>query len=365
MLGSVGVTPENNAVVLLQQAFGPSDTLEPELRSRLNQYLDSPEPPAQGDYFVSIQDYGVSKFGSPDVLHHQLGKAFVRQLTRGEFPELAAWIDANEQPMKLVEQASRRSRYYARLIIGGRKVIHRSESHRLNGLQDAVRLLGARALLHLSEGDFENAANDLLTSHRLAWLLRQDLTIKSQIAANSYDSSTTQVDQILLAERLFESFLQRFRAGLDSIPYSHRVRDTLDQGERLYQLAVLQEIGRGNIPPNDEQGTKFISYLKFDVNAAIRQMNRHLTLSSRSIRSKDFGFEWPKFVSFISLRGLRWRMPIPLVTFLLNWHGAPDILGVHQLQLPSSSYSGLSVYNFNHLVMKLECREVYCLSVWH
>src|SRR5262249_19762041 len=110
-----GVTPANNANVLLWKAIGPhpeGTTMPPEFFV----WLGIPAPPEKGEYFIDLNQYmkdhlkiDPSKDG--DESHDQLNRSIQRPWTLNEYPKLASWLEANEKPLALVVEATRRSHY--------------------------------------------------------------------------------------------------------------------------------------------------------------------------------------------------------------------------------------------------------------
>ena len=117
---SKGVTPENNAVVLIWQAFGPGD-LAPEQTAEYFKLLGIPAPPISGQYFTPI--YGakpmpIPRTGDqdPNDPETQLMQAQDRPWSKIEFPAVAKWLQANRVPLQLAIEASHRPRYFSPLM---------------------------------------------------------------------------------------------------------------------------------------------------------------------------------------------------------------------------------------------------------
>ena len=123
---SKGVTPENNAAVLLWQATGPS-AINAKCCKRYFQLLGMAPLPDHGDYFADLDTF-VAHREDPhkppeaapgvDAVWNQLWSAMKRPWSKQEFPVLAGWLAANEKPLALVVEASRHPRFYDPLICG-------------------------------------------------------------------------------------------------------------------------------------------------------------------------------------------------------------------------------------------------------
>ena len=192
---SEGVTPENNAVVLLVEAFGPGE-IRAENRSEFFAKLGVPALPEVGDYLIGEYAYAKELADSSGQHVGDVSEAFFenraeassRPWTRDEFPEVAAMLERNSEALDLVVQASRRPRYYSPLIadeefpmlIGVLLPIEQQQ-------REGVRQLTARAMLKLEEGDAEGAWEDLLACHRLARRLSESWSLIGGLVAIAID----------------------------------------------------------------------------------------------------------------------------------------------------------------------------------
>ena len=200
-----GATPENNAVVLLWKALGPAEIASVYGEEECNWYfqqLGVPRPPAEGEYFVSLYDYAQqprparpapeqqrSDDQQPgqdegswqqwyNILFARSNEACKRPWPKEEFPELAAWLERNETPLRLLTAASRRERFYAPLIVPKqRPPVTSAQPPGGPQMRRAGAALAMRAMLRLEQGKTEEAWQDLLAYHRLARLVGQGPTI--------------------------------------------------------------------------------------------------------------------------------------------------------------------------------------------
>src|ERR1043166_7436359 len=96
-----GVTPDNNANVLLCKAFGP----RPEgtkLPARNYEWMGIREPAEKGSYFVSARE-----FWKGEVPDNDLWEQFTeRPWAAKEHPDFAAWLEQNEKPLALAVYAT-------------------------------------------------------------------------------------------------------------------------------------------------------------------------------------------------------------------------------------------------------------------
>jgi hypothetical protein len=163
---SAGVTPANNAAVLLWQAMGPSE-IDKEHRNLFFKELGVDPPPESGSYFVDWETYHASLPRAkrpqtseanvdPDEVWKRHERAQEEPWTSQSDPELAAWLKANEKSIDLFVRASHRSRYYSPLIAGGEPFLAFNLSQ-INPVRKAAATLAARAMLRLGEGQAKAA----------------------------------------------------------------------------------------------------------------------------------------------------------------------------------------------------------------
>lgn len=175
------VTPETNANVLFWLAMGPHPkhaTVTPEFFK----LMEIPPPNEDGDYFVDFMRYLnlVANIKSDDPrlneILEQQALCRTRPWTNKQYPQVAAWLRANEAPLALVVEGTRRPKYYAPLVVPHGKSV---ESNTLMGAPPAALeqyrsfawALSSRAMLHVGEGRIDAAWQDLLACHRLARLV--------------------------------------------------------------------------------------------------------------------------------------------------------------------------------------------------
>ena len=180
---SKGVTPENNAAVLFWQAMGPGQ-IDAKDRDTYFQMLGIAPLPPGGAYFVNIDKYHDRQKdteASADAkaeeefwqTFDQLQLAMKRPWSNQEFPVIAKWLAANEKPLALLTEASKRPRRYDPLLPDNSDLLFGTPLSAVCQYRDVIRALTARAMLRASEGQIDQSWDDLLTCHRLAnWSVR-------------------------------------------------------------------------------------------------------------------------------------------------------------------------------------------------
>ena len=285
---SRGVTPDNNAVVLLLKAIGPRRIGEAH-REKYFRLLGIPPLPEDGEYFVTIFAYSKGrkalserscstneamrnvervvqeslkqvddafKSGKFDpkkdeeyILFDQLTKGLRRPWSEKEFPRLAGWLRANEKPLALAVEATKRPRRFDPVVCedGGMCLAF------VDGLSDykyVGEALAARSMLRTEKGDVDGALDDLLACHRLARLVGQGPSLVDQLFAIGIARTAWGADAALLGHvQLTARQAARIPNELDKMPPMTTVAEAIDGCERYLFLDGVGIAARGQIGP--------------------------------------------------------------------------------------------------------------------
>ena len=254
-----GVTLENNASVLFWQAVGPGQIWE-EIRDKYFQMLGIPTLPEKGDYFVDIQEYLAHRKDSEkngnakpkedqDNVWDILDRAMTRPWSKQEYPILAQWVEANEKPLKLIVEASKRPRRYDPLIGGESSILSFVPQLAARGFRHTGTLLIIRAMLRLNEGKVGDAWDDLLTCHRLARLMGQGPTTIEGLVAGSIEEIACAGDLALLQNtHLTAAQAAKMREDLNNLPPMPNIGEKIDVAERFTYLDNVSESSRQGLP---------------------------------------------------------------------------------------------------------------------
>lgn len=237
---SKGVTPENNAAVLLWQAYGPANIKE-EHRAEFFTRLGIDTLPEVGDYYRGEEAFA----GDVDLadLQDQFIASISRPWTKKEFPSLARWLAANEKPLALAVEASERPKLYQPLL-GGPPLLFVLLPH-LQESRDVARALVARAMLHAGEGDIEAAQRDLTAVHRLAMLHDQGLTLIDALVAIAIDSIALNAEKRLaLSGKLTAKQARELQSQIAALPPMTPMKDRIDKLERYSFIDGVTMIAR-------------------------------------------------------------------------------------------------------------------------
>jgi DNA-binding transcriptional regulator/RsmH inhibitor MraZ len=259
-----GVTPENNAVVLLWGILGPKG-VPAEIREPYFKLLGVPVPPEQGQYFQPPSDE----------LTELLYQASQRPWNQKDYPEVAKWLQANDQFVERLDVCSNQPRYYSPSIAG-------KEGPRAMGVvlpatqsvREFARSLSARAMKRVQEGKLDEAFRDSLALHRLARLVGQGGTLVEMTVCTKLDFDAEQIELAIAAsDKISAKQAREYATELKKLPALPSISEILrtferfmlldavasferDQAERLASSGLWEKLGlsldAALVDPNDE-----------------------------------------------------------------------------------------------------------------
>lgn len=276
-LASEGVTPQNNAAVLIFQALGPNlgeEEFSNKFRKKFFKRLGIEIPPEKGDYLVSIHEIEVKKneleqfqkeadpdgdgfdedyneiddeYGVEEIQYKAEERAAAGPWTKKELPLAARWIEANKKPLALISQGVLRDRCYMPLVSkdSDATLVGTIPSYFM-GTRKVARLLMARAMMHLGEGDVEAAWQDLMDCHRYARHIARNPMIITMLIGQSFEGIALDGGQLLAQSgRLSSAQAIQICRDLEALPPMPRMVDALDQGERYFFLDAVALLSKG------------------------------------------------------------------------------------------------------------------------
>lgn len=199
-----GATPDNNAVVLLWEAFGASQ--------------------------IDVEDW------------------------EDQFRRLGAPAPAiqkiQEVPLDLLVEASERSRYYAPFMIHVDELEPRRMSNALlplsQSMREGVTRLAGRAGQRMAAGEIDSAWEDILACHRLARLLAQNPFVINSLGGMALDRKAGDASQSLIAiPELNAEQARRCLRDLQALPEFRPVAEKIDHVERLAMLERAMLLAHG------------------------------------------------------------------------------------------------------------------------
>jgi len=265
---SKGVTPENNFTVAFWKAVGPS-AIDKAKREAFFKLLGISPLPADGDYFLPFSDYvdqqrQAARAAGSELNTEEIDAATTFEKTgvwhpwsRRDFPIVASWLAANEKPLSIVADASRRPRRFEPVVVEDTEQMVNAADYHLSGDYEVAKALVTRAMLLLGQNKIDAAWNDLLAVHHLARLAGQGPTTIDGLNAIGIESQACAGDLALLRHgRLSTSDAMRMLNDFDQLPAMPRIGEKLDVGERFRLLDAIAFTARNGFDSlTDRNGT--------------------------------------------------------------------------------------------------------------
>jgi hypothetical protein len=333
---AAGVTPDNNAFVLLTKALGPRPEGFP-LSQEYYKRLGIPALSEDGEYLVEWLKYAKEQLkldvvaGRED-LERELEEATQRPWTTKQHPNLAGWLKVNEKPLALVIEAGQRPAFYAPLLS---KKTEMGNTGLMAALLPATqkcralaKALNARALLHAGEKRCDEAWNDLLACHRLARVVARGGTLIEALVGMAIDIHTAKADLAFLDNpELDAKRISACLRDLQALPRPPLVADKIDLSERIVALEMFMLLDRYGVKylevlsgggagsPGKTALKDWLSDLmlkNIDWDSALRNTNRWYDRLAAAARGKDRATREKDFEQIDrDLKALRTRLGEP------------------------------------------------------
>ncbi len=309
-----GVDPQKNANVLLWQALRPEPKNFP-MPAEFFRWLKSAEPPRRGEYFIDLSRYAKEELelgaGKPtEEVFAQRRRTAQRRWVAKDYPHIASWLKANEKPLALVLEATRRPDYHNPVVSnksgdeGWYGLIGALMPGAVKCFREVAPALAARAMLHAGEGRFEAAWKDLLACERLGRLIAHGAEYNEYLLGIDVIQVASDADLALLdfarpTAKQAQTW-QRDRERLSAIP---AVADKTDLGMRytflntvmlarrhpvktLRLIEILKGLRWAPLPnPDPEPSPAFVASLDWD--AILRTGNAWFDRVVAAQRIKD------------------------------------------------------------------------------
>jgi hypothetical protein len=309
MLGQ-GVTPENNAVVLVVEA-----AWDEEIRQREPAFFERlgiADLPDKDERFVDLLEYqeqagpaepptaepgassaeagdGESSDQGDDPMdgYDRLCAARVRPWTAAQYPLIAAWLEANREPLDRLVEASRRPRWFAPFPENSPVGLgqHLSVSYLLRG---PYRALTARVMLKAQRGDLAGACDDMIACRRLAGLAREEPTMSGLVVAHVIEgmSCYTQAALAHYFDLPAEGRKRLLELG-DARPHWPSIAERYDTAERFMVLdATIRAVRDGECDGSKEL-EEIASRRGIDWNVVLKQLNAHFDELVTALQIED------------------------------------------------------------------------------
>jgi len=148
-----GVTPEKNAVVVLMKAFGPRPEGGP-VSVEFFKWLDMEPPPEKGAYFQTATTYLKDEHNiNFNHIFDQWVNIEERPWAAKDYPHFAAWLKANDKPLAMVVEATKREGYFMPYVSTKSKngMIEALPISEIQQLRSLASVLVVRANLRIGE----------------------------------------------------------------------------------------------------------------------------------------------------------------------------------------------------------------------
>lgn len=253
---SKDVVPEKNACIPLWLAFGPRPENGPGMPAEFYHRLGIVEPPREGAYFLGLSAFARDQLKVPPAqvnttAYDLLSRAGKQPWMEGDHPVLASWLKANERPLAVVLEASRRPDYFQPLVCPpGQKGLHNAPLPAVQKSRELGSALVSRAMLRLGQGKPDQAWEDLLACHRLSRLVARSSTIIETLVAVALNSLASQAELVYLERaNLTAQQIQDRLKDLQGLPPLPRLADKIELGERFLYLDTVQGLYRDSGGP--------------------------------------------------------------------------------------------------------------------
>jgi hypothetical protein len=303
-----GITPEKNANVLLWKALGPTPEGGSGMPAEYFKRMGIEEPPKDGDYLIGLSKYARDQLKlEPDeysaLLDQQLW-ATKRPWAAKDYPHIAGWLKANEKPLAIAVEATKRPDYFNPLVSPRNDKAPGSLIGALipsvQKCREVAYALAGRAMLRAGEGKFDDAWQDLLACHRFARLVARGATLIEALVGIAIDQITSYADLAYLerANLTTQQIRDRLK-DLQALPPMPPLADKVDLLERFTYLESLQLVRRDGpgvlAALADEQPKKptpstpeqLKAMERIDWEPALRNGNRWYDRVAAALRHKD------------------------------------------------------------------------------
>ncbi len=258
-----GITPDNNANVLIWKALGP----HPEGATMPVEYfrwLGIDQPPEEGDYLIDSNKYFKANLETPNDIVGLFDKSSDWKLEwvdcldharkwpwkASEQPAIADWLKKNEKPLAIAIEASKRPKYFYPLVSKSQD----ARQARLIGAllpnvqkcREMVNQLKSRAMMRVAERDFDQAWQDLMACQRLGRLIAGNGCLIETLVGVAMVAVASDGQITLLSQGNHSATQSRgWLEDLQKLPPFPPLADKFELGERFMTLDALQSIACG------------------------------------------------------------------------------------------------------------------------
>ncbi len=356
-----GVTRENNAAVLLFQAMWPAE-LEPdqydvvaaelgldeipsandalqrlygkENQSRISEWLQKRQQPSEESDVAEVIDFAISQ-----------------PWTSQQLPPLAEWLDANQKPIDMLVEASRRTRFYPpspTLLDDQPDLLIEVLLPGIQAIRDAARALSIRAMRGVGENNLDQSWRDTLAIYRLGELAGEGDTLVEQLVSVAIRGIACKATaSILESDHLTEELVKQIRKDLITFTPIHRVAQCVDQLERISTLNAIVHSSIYGFDSLSRTGTQNdsgapITSRTVDWNIILRHLNQRYDLLVAAMKLPPGIAREQAIAQFdadLQTDAIRLRQPMQMVSTLLSRKQRSEMIAIvfESLMMPAVS----------------------------
>jgi hypothetical protein len=287
------IKPEDNAAVLLVQAIG-RDAVSDKIAVEFHRLLQSPRPPEKGDFLIQFPAFLKDKGLEDDEKAMEAFDAgFLKPWKSTELPLIAEYVRANEAPLRLAVEATKRKRCVAPFVSpDDPPMIAIVQLDMVQSCRMLQKLLILRAMNHAGEGRLDAAFDDLDALHRLAALIGADARsiIELMVSIFFRNAALRAEQKLAFTPGVNEATLRQRANAAASLPPPKSVIDCFDHEERLSLLNMtLYSMVYGAKVLDKNAKASAVSFDAVAIDEAMRTMNGFIDRYVKAMRAKPEG----------------------------------------------------------------------------
>jgi hypothetical protein len=254
------VTPENNLVVTIYRAMGPSRIFDDEKDAQdFAEQLGIKPLPTESDYYkypsevAGIKVLGGFRNKAEEELFEEIWEQYrlaaTKPWTADEFPIVAKLLTANEQHIQsVVAHVQKHDNFYSPLVgvSDDQPLLAWWDNFEVtSSLRELAGAISARAMYRLGKGNVDGAWKDTIACFRFSRAASPAISETEELIRSSLDRKAIKCAAAVANHGdLTRAQAQQFLADLASLPEFSNVAECLDQYERWATLQMLARVGR-------------------------------------------------------------------------------------------------------------------------
>lgn len=290
---SEGVTPENNFAVDVALSMPPDAWPNREYQQQVYAWLkiDAPDESLIFERFTPHME--VRDNAQPQIpWQEQVQHAAKSPWSAERYPEVKKWLDAHDGAIESIARGSMKDHFAVPMFVveGQEQAVFLAMLPHLGQVRGLGRAFAVRAQFKITAGDIEGAWSDVLTLHRLAELTTMESEFLCGLVSISVENMALDVTRSLLTSEGVNviQYRQMIKDSL-SLPRAPGPASAIDLSSRLGTVDTLLRGRAGQLQGDilSEDTCQFLTHEQFDVNFALRQINRRFDQFAQAAEIKD------------------------------------------------------------------------------